>query len=280
MELLDRLNAALDYIEEHLETEISYKEAAKLAYLSVYQFQRLFPYIAGVPLAEYIRRRRLTQAAFALQNGHRVLDVALRYGYESPTAFNRAFQAMHGISPSAAKQPGTALKAFTRINFQITIKGDKEMEYRIEEKAAFRVIGMREPLLADIDDSFKRVPVFWQETHNSGVIPKLLELMNGEPQGLLGVCTCFGEDQENFYYIAVASDKMPPAGLYEMTVPAGLWAIFHGTGDGKSLQDLQKRIFAEWLPTSGYQWNNLPDVEVYLSEDPQNMAYEVWLPIV
>ena len=112
MEWLDRLNDALNYIEDNLKSEIEYEMAAKIACCSTYHFQRMFSYIAGVPLSEYIRNRRLTMAALDLQNGDKVIDVALRYGYESPTSFNRAFQKVHGVSPSAAQKEGTALKAF------------------------------------------------------------------------------------------------------------------------------------------------------------------------
>ena len=103
MEWLDRLNDALNYIEDNLQEEIEYEKAAKIACCSTYHFQRMFSYIAGVPLSEYIRNRRLTMAALDLQNGDKVIDVALRYGYESPTSFNRAFQKIHGTSPSTAQ---------------------------------------------------------------------------------------------------------------------------------------------------------------------------------
>ncbi len=279
MEWLSRMNDALTYMEDNLDGELSVDKAAQLACMSKYHFQRMFPFIAGVPLAEYVRRRRLTKAAFDLQNGDKVIDVALRYGYDSPTAFNRAFQSVHGMAPSAAQKPNATLKAYPRISFQITIKGVVEMEYRIAKKEAFRVVGVRDPLNPNEEESFQRVPVFWQETFQSGVIPQITGLMNAEPKGLLGVSTCNGDKEWNYYYIAVATDKEMPEGLFEYTVPEHTWAIFPGSGSPGSIQDLQKRIFAEWLPTSGYEWANAPDVEVYLDNDPSNMKYEVWLPI-
>jgi len=120
MNWLDRLNETMDYIEDNLRGEISYGHAARIAQCSTYHFQRMFSYVAGATLSEYIRRRRLTLAALELQNGGKVLDVALRYGYESPTAFNRAFRSLHGIAPSAAQRPGATLKAYPRIGFHIT----------------------------------------------------------------------------------------------------------------------------------------------------------------
>ncbi|MCL1835497.1 MAG: AraC family transcriptional regulator [Oscillospiraceae bacterium] len=279
MDWIKRMNEALAYMEDNLDGQISVEKAAQLACSSQYHFQRMFSYIIGVPLSEYLRRRRLTKAAFDLHNGEKVIDVALRYGYESPTAFNRAFQAVHGVSPSAAQKPDTALKAYPRVNFQITIQGVTEMEYRIAKKEAFRIVGVRDPLIADVEESFKRVPVFWQEVMGRGTIPQMIELANAEPAGLLGVCTCEGENEDNYYFIAVSTDKAAPEGMFEYTVPENTWAIFPGTGDSASVQELQMRIFSEWLPTSGYEWANAPDVEVYLDNDPKNMKYEVWLPI-
>jgi AraC family transcriptional regulator len=296
MKWLDRLNDALTYIEDNLDGEISYDKAARLAYSSVYQFQRMFSYIAGIPLSEYIRRRRMTKAAFDLQQGAKVLDVSLRYSYDSPTAFNRAFQSVHGVTPSAAQKPDTVLKSFPRIGFQISIKGEVEMEYRIVKKEAFRVVGVREPLRVapltektdigkdygqiDVAEAFKRVPVFWQESAQSGKIAEICTMIDNEPKGLLGVSDCSDEGGSNFYYIAAATDKPVPAGMYELTIPASTWAVFPGEGLPSSIQDLQKRIYAEWLPASGYEWDYAPDIEVYLDDNPAHMKYEVWLPVV
>jgi AraC family transcriptional regulator len=296
MELLEKLNAALTYIEDNLEGEISYEKAAHLACSSVYHFQRMFSYISGIPLSEYVRRRRMTKAALDLQKGGKVLDTALRYGYESPTAFNRAFQSVHGIPPSAAQKPNTVLKAFSRISFQVSIKGEEEMEYRIVEKESFRVVGVREPLsvaplpeksdigkdfdLADVEESFKRVPIFWQESAQSGKIAEICKMIDNEPLGLLGVSDCSDAGGSNFYYIAAATDKPVPDGMYELIIPAGTYAVFSGSGLPSSIQDLQKRIYAEWMPSSGYEWANAPDIEVYLDDNPRHMKYEVWLPVV
>ncbi len=205
--------------------------------------------------------------------------MALRYGYESPTAFTRAFRAVHGIPPSAAQKEGSPLKAYPRISFQITIKGVTEMEYRIVQKEAFRIVGVRDPLIMDVEESFKRVPEFWKEVGMSGKIPQIAALINNEPHGVLGVSTCNGEGEENFYYIAASTDKPAPEGMHEFTVPACTWAVFTGTGGSQEIQELQMRIVAEWLPTSGYEWGNAPDIEVYLNEDPADMRYEVWLPV-
>lgn len=280
MEWIERLNKAINYIEEHLEGEIEYEEAAKIACCSSYHFQRMFSYIADTTLSEYIRRRRMTRAAVDLQQGDaKVIDIALKYGYDSPTAFNRAFQSVHGIAPSQAKLEGVNIKAFPPISFKITIKGDVEMNYRIEKKDSFRIVGVSEPLPHEIEKSFEVVPRMWQKVAMDGTIGKLVPIMNGEPKGVLGVSTC-NEKEEWKYFIAVSSDEPRIDCLEEYTVPSATWAIFYGEGQmPQAMQELQKKIVTDWLPTSGYEYDNAPDIEVYLSQDPSHAQFEVWIPV-
>ncbi len=282
MDWLERLNEAINYLEDNLSGEISVDHAAQIACCSSFHFQRMFSYIAGIPLGEYIRRRKMTEAAFELQNNRlKVIDAALKYGYESPTAFNRAFQSVHGVSPAAARTEGVILKAYPRISFKISIRGDAEMNYKIETKEAFRIVGAKRHYCMDVDESFKLVPQFWNETAQAGLMPKLCEMMNTPPYGILGVCTCMdGKDFD--YYISVASDKPLPAGMEEYTVPAATWAIFECVGAmPKAIQELQTRIVSEWLPVSGYEYADAPDIEIYSEGDMSSPNYrsEVWLPV-
>lgn len=283
MEWLERLNQSIRYIEENLNDEILFEQAAKIACCSTFHYQRMFSYIAGIPLSEYIRRRRMTAAAFDLQTSDaKIIDLALKYSYESPTAFNRAFQSVHGVSPSAARAQGVSLKAFPRISFTILIKGDAEMNYRIEKKDAIRIVGAKVHLNMNIEQSFAEVPLFWQKTVQEGMIPKLCMLMNQPPFGVLGVSTCMnGKDFD--YYIAVATDQPAIEGTHEYVIPAGTWAVFECVGPmPTAIQELQKRIVTEWLPTSGYEYADAPDIEIYTDGDQQSEAYQsqVWLPIV
>lgn len=282
MEWISRLNEAVDYIEANLEKEISYDKAAQIACCSTFHFQRMFSYIADVPLAEYIRRRRMTLAAFDLQCGsEKIIDIALKYGYDSPTSFNRAFHNVHGIAPTEARNKGAALKAYPRISFKITIKGDAEMNYKILTKDAFKIVGVKEHYDMSVEECFEKVPQFWGKTIQSGIVPEILKLINKEPYGLLGVSTCMnGQDFD--YYIAAATDQETPDGMAEYIVPACTWAIFECVGAmPTAIQELQKRIITEWLPTSGYEYANAPDIEVYFEGDQQadNYRCEVWLPI-
>ena len=219
MEWIERLNEAINYIEEHLADEIDYEELAKIAGCSTYHFQRMFAYMANISLSEYIRRRRMSLAAVDLQGGDaKIIDVALKYGYSSPTAFNRAFQTIHGIAPSLVRSEGVSVKSFPPMTFKITVKGVEEMNYRIEKKEAFRIVGVS----MDAEGAFE-----------------------------------------------------------EYTIPSFTWAIF--TGEGvcpQAIQELEQRIVTEWLPTSGYEYDNGPDVELYISPDPQNAKFEVCIPVV
>lgn len=279
MQWIERLNEALTYIEEHLESEISYEKAAHLANCSTYHFQRMFTYVAGLPLGEYIRRRKLTKAALELQQGKKVLDVALRYGYESPTSFNRAFQAVHSMAPSEAKKRGTMLKAFPRISFSLTIKGEQEMEYRIERKEAFRVIGVSCAISKEMEESMHIVPLFWAEKAQDGTIAKLCSYLK-EGEGLLGLCTNTDEMDHWTYTIGIAKNDLELEGMESQTVESSLWAIFPGRGlMPQSIQDVEKRIITDWLPTSGYEFAEGVDMEVYLDQDPTNQGFEVWMPI-
>ncbi|MDE6892356.1 MAG: AraC family transcriptional regulator, partial [Lachnospiraceae bacterium] len=162
MEWVDRLNESMEYIEAHLSDGIDYEQLGRIACCSAYHFQRMFTYMAGVTLSEYIRRRRMSLAAVDLQGGgEKIITVAQKYGYQSPTAFNRAFQSVHGIAPSAVKEEGVALKSFPAMTFKITVKGADEMNYRIETREAFRIVGISVPLSRNLEENFEVVPGHW-----------------------------------------------------------------------------------------------------------------------
>lgn len=152
------------------------------------------------------------------------------------------------------------------------------MNYRIETKEAFRITGVSVPLEKEIEKNFAVIPSKWQEVSVNGTLQRLIQMMDSEPMGVLGVSTCNGEEAWR-YYIAVSSSK-EGEGLEEYIVPAATWAIFPGEGTNESIQELERRIVTEWLPTSGYEYADAPDIEVYISPDPQNAKYEVWIPVV
>lgn len=279
MEWINGMNAAVNYIEEHILEEPNLNKLGKLAGCSSHHFQRIFTYIGGVTLTEYLRRRRMSLAAVDLKDSNfKVIDIALKYGYDSPTAFNRAFQAVHGISPTQARESGVQLKAFPPIVFQMTVSGRQEMNYRIEKREAIRVLGKRIALKPTLEENFKITPVFWQECTRNGTIEKLAGMMDTELLGLMGVSTCNARNDWE-YYIAVATTR-ENNDFEEFTIPSSTWAVFYQEGPLIKVQELEARILTEWLPTSGYEYANAPEIEMYFNSEPDNARYEIWLPIV
>ena len=282
MEWLKKLGAAIDYIEENLDKEISYDEAARIACCSTYYFQRIFSYVSGVSLSEYIRRRKMTQAAFELQRtDNKVIDVANKYGYSSPTSFNRAFQSVHGIAPIAAKNMGCTLCAYPSIQFSIKVSGGSAMSYHIERKKDVRIVGIRTPLVEDAEENMRNVPVFWKQALQEEYISKISTLSNGDPEGILGV-SVYNNPKDIYYYIATASDKPTPQDMVEYTIPEAMWVIFENDGIFKEdVQSVFRRFLTEFLPFSGYEYAGLPDVEVYpfCKGQPLRGHSEVWIAI-
>ena len=279
MEWIQGMNAAVNFIEEHILEDPDLDKLGKLAGCSPHHFQRIFTYIGGVTLTEYLRRRRMSLAAVDLKDENaKVIDIALKYGYDSPTAFNRAFQSIHGISPTQARDNKVALKAFPPIVFQMTVRGTQEMNYRIEKRDAFRVVGKRIALKPTLEENFKITPGFWQQSAIDGTIEKLAGMMDTDLLGLMGVSTCNAQDDWE-YYIAVATTKEDDS-FEEFMIPSSTWAVFYQEGPLLKVQELEARIVTEWLPTRGYEYANAPEIEMYYNPDPDKARYEIWLPIV
>lgn len=225
----------------------------------------------------------MTQAAFELQRADsRVIDVALKYGYSSPTSFNRAFQNVHGITPTAAKLGGNVLQAYPSIQFKIEITGGSAMAYRIAKKPPLRIVGIRIPLASDMEENIRIVPEFWKALLQGKQFLEICRLSNGDPRGILGI-SVYKNPKEIYYYIGVATNSPAPAGMYECEIPTATWVIFEN--DGRFKEDVQsvfKRFYMEWLPFSGYKYAELPDIEVYpiCSGQPAHGHSEVWIAVV
>ena len=161
--------------------------------------------------------------------------------------------------------------------FKLVVKGVEELNYRIETKEAFRIIGVSAPLSKELEKNFSVVPQMWQDCIENGTLEKLSQMVSASPAGLLGISVCNDEEQWK-YFIAIATSQENPE-FEEYTVPATTWAIFPGTGTNQSVQELERRIYTEWLPASGYEYGNAPDIEVYINPDPKNTVFEVWVPV-
>lgn len=171
MDWLSGIQNALNYIEEHLIEEIDYDKVAKEAACSSFYFQRIFSILCGMTLGDYIRNRRLTLAGNELKLANsKVIDIALKYGYESPESFTRAFSRFHGITPSEAKKEGSKLRSFSRLFVKITLSGGNMMDYKIIEKDAFDIIEKVEKHTVENSENVKSIPDFWRRSHNDGTV--------------------------------------------------------------------------------------------------------------
>lgn len=281
MDWLDRMNLALNYIEENLTGEIDLNQVARIACHSLSGLQRVFAIIAQAPLSEYIRRRRLTMAAFELTHTDiRVIDLALKYGYDSPEAFARAFSSLHGAPPSAARSQGVHLKAYPRLSFLLTIKGDEPMDYRIETRDAFAVYGIEGIFTMENGENFRAIPKFWGDAMADGRFEKLVaSLPDAAPpiDGLGAVhalCSYRETGGSTFPYMIFAFEKpgCRMEGYTKVIVPAATWAAFRGPRHSQEetpqvLQALIRQVYTDWLPNAPYEQADGFDMELYYGQD-------------
>jgi len=287
MDTLSSMNNAMAYIEEHLTEDIDYREISKIACCSEYHFTRMFSFLSGINLSEYIRRRKLTLAALDLKDrGLRIIDVAVKYGYSSADSFSRAFHSMHGILPSEARSDNVQLKAYPRMSFQLSIKGGCEMNYSIVEKEAFKLVGFK-----------KRVPIIFEGINpeigkmtkllTPEVIKQLKAISDVEPRGIINVSTNFSEGRmkekgELDYYIGVATSSNETLEFDVLSIDSGTWAVFQSIGPfPETLQNVWGRIYSEWFPSSGYEVAPGPEILWNESPDTDNPKYrsEIWIPV-
>ena len=269
---IDGIQKAIDFIEKNLSEELDIEEIAGKAALSPFYFQRIFGALCGLTVGDYIRARRMTLAAQELAGSEaKVIDVALKYGYDSPDSFTKAFLRFHGISPSKAREPGAPLRSMAPLHIRITLEGGSMLDYRIVEKAPFTIIGVRRPF--NSDTSYEEIPKFWDEW-----------LAQGEKRpvmGTFGVCMD-GKGKDFDYWIADLYTPWEeiPAGCETRVIPGSLWAQFPCTL--KTLQDTNTKIWSEWMPAlQGYELAGEYDIEVYLppEEGSPDMKVYIWVPL-
>ncbi len=275
MDLIERMNQVIDYVEQHLDSEVDEKEISKITASSFSLFQGAFTQITGISLSEYVRRRRLTCAAHDLQNTkEKIIDIALRYGYQSADAFRVAFKRMNGITPMEARKPGVTLTFYCRLHFTIQIVGVDRMDYTLMEKPSFKVIGIR-----------RTTPYgggTWAVVKSDGSNDAMKKI-SGQFFDL-GLCFGFGDDGSNDYMCAVFWEKEDLPGYDSFVYPASTWLKFEAKGSisGQTLSSVWQRINNEFLPQSKYKKANLPTIERYVAwnEEADHCSVEILVPVV
>ncbi|MDQ0177962.1 AraC family transcriptional regulator [Bacillus chungangensis] len=284
MEALQRMNDSLDYMEQHLVDAFSIEEAAALSCMSKFHFQRMFQMLTGMTVGEYMRKRRLTLAAQDLANSQmKVIEAALKYGYESPESFSKAFRKLHSISPSEARSSGQLLKAFPRLSFHIQLKGAIEMNYKLVEKEAFTIAGKGLRLKMGDKKNNEVIPAFWEECNTNGFSERL-EQHAGE-LGVVGACMDFDHEAEMFTYFIGAEDTSKHMDDHSelKNIPAATWGVFEVIGPmPNAIQEAWQRIFHEWFPSTGYEHAGGMEFEAYSPGDPFADDYrtEIWVPVI
>ncbi|RCW42746.1 AraC family transcriptional regulator [Halopolyspora algeriensis] len=283
--MFDRLNEAMEHIERHVTGEIDVRVLARIAQTSEYHFRRLFSALAGMPLSEYIRRRRLTLAGGRVLSGEQsLLDIAVTYGYGSGEAFARAFRSMHGVGPADARRSGMVLRSQPRMTFHLTIEGSTPMDYRIVDKDAFRLLGHSTvvPIVhlgpnSAIDDFVSGI--------GADELARLEALSDQEPRGIVAAVesldACREEGARVHYLHGVVSSAPTPQGASEWDMPASTWAVFAGEGKApEAIQYLWRDVFTQWFPSNPYR--SVPGPEILrteLSANRAEMSYELWIPV-
>lgn len=283
--MLERLNQAMEHVERNLDQPIEVADLARIALTSEYHLRRLFSALAGVPLAEYIRRRRLTVAGAEVLGGEStLLDIAVRYGYGSGEAFARAFRAVHGVGPGEARRTGAALRSQPRMSFRLVVEGSSSMEYRVVEKDEFRIVG-RKAHVPLVHEGMNPAIVDFVRDLEPEVRARIEALSDQEPAGVVNVSVNIAEGREegtelDYYYAAVTSADVPED-LESLTVPAGMWAVFESSGEfPKTLQYLWRDVFTQWFPSNPYR--SVPGPELLsarLSEDGATADAALWIRV-
>lgn len=287
MDWITGISKAIDYIEGNITEPTDYARAAKEACSSPFNFQRVFALLCGYTLGDYVRMRRLTLAGEELlSTDAKVIDVALRYGYDSPESFSRAFTRFHGVSPSAVRK-GAAIRSFSRICVKLILTGGSIMEYRIEKKQEAKIICRRREFTKPGDDYTNReIPEFWNECGRDGSIQKLCGYIKDSAQfkGLLGVCFSTEMTDSGFPYGVGAEydGESDPQDFEIVEIPAYTYAVFTVRGRmPDAFRETYRKICTEFFPQSGYEYGNGVEIETYPSADVQNPDYscEIWIAV-
>ena len=287
MDWITGIQRALDYTEAHLTDDIDYETIANTAASSSFHFQRMFAMLCGYSLGDYIRMRRLSLAADELyRTGNRVIDVALKYGYDNPESFTRAFTKFHGVTPKDAKRGGN-IKSFSRLSVKLILSGGSTMDYRIEKKSSFKVICKKKQInMPQGEEATGSISSFWGQCGTDGTIQALCKYVKFDNfNGILGICFSGEVADSGFPYGIGAEYNGAPVtddGFDIIEIPEYTYAVF--TCRGKmpdAFRDTYQKICTEFFPQSNYEYGSGVELEVYPSSDTQNPNFtcEIWIAV-
>ena len=272
MNYINEIQKAIDYIEDNLDKDINFEIVAKEVGMSAFYFHRIFTAIIGISPTAYIRNRRLTVAAQEIsKNNENILDIALKYGFESHEAFSRAFKNFHGVVPKLAKKDGNEFKNFSKANIDIEVNTNNILNYRIESKEVIKVLAFLRKFNIENKDE---IPKYWKELKESGTLEKI---SNNYKKDLLGICIGTQSDFEYKYGIGIeqTEDIETNIEMETIEIPKSTWVVFKCEGqDEKNINELWTRIYKEFFITSSYKQSMDIDFELY---DDKNT--EIWIPI-
>ncbi len=276
------IDHALQYIEEHITEELSIEEIAKQAYISPFYFQKGFAMLCGFTVGEYIRKRKIALAgAELISSDEKIIDIALKYGYESPDSFTKAFTRFHGITPAAARKEGAVIKSFASLKIKFTLEGGYTMDYKILEKEEFTVVGLKRTY--KYADAHKEIPKLWEEFQTMAESTEICSMY-----GINNDESMQGNEFEYLIADNYTQDMKIPDGFETKIIPKFTWAVFTCKGAmPQTMQETNNKIFSEWLPNckdydiaAGYCIEMYEDPAKYANGvQDENYYSEIWIPI-
>lgn len=274
MEWTEAIRKAIRYMEAHLLEDISAKDIAEAVHISDFYFQKGFHLMSGYTIGEYIRNRRLYLAALELLTDDvKIIDLAMKYGYDTPESFSKAYRRFHGMTPAQTRQAHGGIRPFLPLKITVSVKGGSDMDYTVEKMASFKVIGIHRRF--SFENAYEAIPKYWDEVienEKESIYKKLEGRCN---VGHYGICVDDADSGTFEYWIAGDYDGGEvPEGLEIWEVPENTWAKFNSTG---ALQRVNTQIFNEWLPGNP-EWEFAANynLEIYHGDDVHT---EIWIPV-
>ncbi len=293
MEWIAAMQQAIIYMEEHLMEETNYEDVAKHVHISSYEFHRAFCFLTGMTANAYIRKRRLSLAGREImETDTKIIDIALKYGYETPESFTKAFTRFHGIAPKFAREESAKLVLFNPLAIKLTVEGGRSMDYRITQTKEQKFLALVRTFRNEIinDEENQEIPDFWEECHQKNLVEPIRSLRPEGKRDLYGLCSPTKEGESTFEYgigilideetMDFDVDEMQKAGYRIWDVKPGTYVVFDCIGkDGDCISDTWSRFYQEFLPQMGYEAEPETDYELYYEKGRNNLFCELWIPV-